>query len=460
MIQGLKPYPSYKDSGISWVGRVPNHWRVVPLTALARKKSLVNCADRELLSIYLDLGVVRFTDVEAKRTNATSENLTKYQAVDRGDFVLNNQQAWRGSVGVSEYDGIVSPAYLVLKLNHEMRPQFANLLFRDKAMVSQYLVCSKGVGSIQRNLYWPHLKRILVPVPPLKEQRAIVQLLNYYDSKFIRLLAAKKRQIELLKEQKQTIIHEAVARGLEPNVKCKPSGLDWLGHIPSHWQLLRSKYLFREVDDRSTTGSETHLSMSQKHGLVPHTQLDERRFISESYVGAKLVRCNDLVLNRLKAHLGVFAVAKQEGLVSPDYTVFRCYNGVSTRYFELLLRTPTCRTELRRRAKGIVEGFWRLYTDDFYDIRLPVPSFEEQVAIADHIDCKTANINIAIDVTHKAITRIQKYRTRLISELVLGQIDARNVTKGSTKENVTGRLYFSETDDMTMDDSGEIGVED
>ena len=155
-ILNLKPYPHYKSSGFEWLGNVPAHWEVLPLCAIATPKSITGQQHRELLSVYLDRGVIRFSEVEEKRTNVTSEDLSKYQAVDPGDFVLNNQQAWRGSVGVSSHSGIISPAYHVLSLSPKIHTGFANLLFRDRAMVTQYLVCSRGVGSIQRNLYWPH----------------------------------------------------------------------------------------------------------------------------------------------------------------------------------------------------------------------------------------------------------------------------------------------------------------
>ncbi|MDQ2736497.1 MAG: restriction endonuclease subunit S, partial [Pseudomonadota bacterium] len=148
---------------------------------------------------------------------------------------------------------------------------------------------------------------------------------------------------------------------LRPYAEMKASGLPWLGDVPVHWNVLRSKYTFREIDSRSMTGDEPHLSMSQRLGLVPADQV-EKSLVSESYVRAKLVEKDDLVLNRLKAHLGVFAYAKQPGLISPDYTVLRPKLGASVRFFEYVLKSPACRAELRTRAKGIVEGFWRLYT--------------------------------------------------------------------------------------------------
>jgi type I restriction enzyme S subunit len=139
--------------------------------------------------------------------------------------------------------------------------------------------------------------------------------------------------------------------GLKSYPAYKGSGVPWLGELPEHWGVCRARYLFREVDQRSTTGAETHLSMSQRLGLVPSSEMEERRLVSESYVGAKLCEPGDLVLNRLKAHLGVFARASQAGLVSPDYTVFRRASAnVSMSFFEPLLKSPACRGELRTRA--------------------------------------------------------------------------------------------------------------
>ncbi len=210
-----KPYPRYKDSGVEWLGQVPEHWEVVPLCGLGRPKKVTNCADRELLSVYLHRGVIRFADVPDKRTNPTSEDLSKYQAVDYGDFVLNNQQAWRGSVGVSKYSGIISPAYLVLALNGRLDTDYADRLLQDRSMVDQYLVCSKGVGSIQRNLYWPHLRRVAAPVPPNTEQTAIVRFLDNQTERIDAAIAADRRAIDLLQEFRSRLVADVVTGKLD-----------------------------------------------------------------------------------------------------------------------------------------------------------------------------------------------------------------------------------------------------
>ena len=210
-----KPYQAYHDSRVEWLGAVPEHWEVRPLCAVGSPKSITGQQHLQLLSVYLDRGVIRFSEAEEKRTNVTSEDLTKYQVVAPSDFVLNNQQAWRGSVGVSNYCGIVSPAYLVLSLSRKLISPFANLLFRDQVMVTQYVVCSRGVGTIQRNLYWPHLRRAVCPLPPLAEQTAIASYLDRADWRIRGCIQSEQRQIELLNEYRTRLIADVVTGKLD-----------------------------------------------------------------------------------------------------------------------------------------------------------------------------------------------------------------------------------------------------
>lgn len=218
--RGLTADAPMKYSGVKWLGDIPQRWYTVPLYAIAQVKSINNCIDLPLMSVYLDAGVVPFVEREEKRTNATSKDLTNYQRVDPGDFVLNNQQAWRGSVGVSFHSGIVSPAYIVLSLNNTLDSHYANYLFRSRCMVDQYLVISRGVGSIQRNLYWSALKRVVVPIPSKKEQMEIVEYLDGLNNKFDATIKKLIEEVAVLEEYKNKIIADTVTgkidvRGIE-----------------------------------------------------------------------------------------------------------------------------------------------------------------------------------------------------------------------------------------------------
>ena len=208
--KGLNPDVKMKDSGISWLGMIPEHWDTYRFATICKSKSICNCEAEELLSVYLDRGVIRFSDDSSKRTNPTSKDLSKYQLVEEGDFVLNNQQAWRGSVGVSRYRGIVSPAYFIFGLSSIIDRSFANYLFRSSAYVSYYYICSKGIGSIQRNLDWNSLKQQKMAIPPIDEQRSIVSYIEDKCKKIDSLTTELQAEIDHLKEYKQRLIADVV----------------------------------------------------------------------------------------------------------------------------------------------------------------------------------------------------------------------------------------------------------
>jgi type I restriction enzyme S subunit len=427
MIEGLKPYAEYKESGSKWLGAVPAKWKVRNIRTLITRRSERNRSDLPLLSVAREKGVfVRSLSDKEENHNVIPEDLSNYKVARAGNLVINKMKAWQGSMGIAPCEGIVSPAYFVFDFRIANN-EFGQKLLRSQPYVAHFAQASDGVRIGQWDLSIPRMRQIPVLLPDENEQAAIVRFLDHANRKINWFIRVKRKLIALLNEQKQAIIQRAVTRGLNPNVPLKPSDIPWLGDIPQHWDVLRSKYLFREIDERSKSGDETHLSMSQKLGLVPNTEIGARTLVSDNYAGAKLCQKEDLVLNRLKAHLGVFALAPQPGLVSPDYTVLRPVCKLEARYFEAVYRSPACRVVLRQRAKGIVQGFWRLYTDDFYDIRMPVPPFSEQTQIMDHLEIASEQQNTAIARTEREIALMQEYRVRLTADVVTGKLDVREV---------------------------------
>ena len=428
MIADLKPYSEHKASSQAWLGDIPQHWSVLPNRALFAEVKDRNHPDEEMLSVTIKRGIVRQKALLEGTSKKDSSNLDKsaYKLVQPRDIAYNKMRAWQGAIGASTLRGIISPAYVVMRLHKDDDlPSYFHHLYRTPQFAKEAERWSYGITSDMWSLRPEHFKMIYTPEPPPAEQASIVRFLDWANGRLERAIRAKRKVIALLNEQKQAVIHRAVTRGLDPSVPLKPSGISWLGDIPQHWEGKRSKYVYREVDNRSSTGEETHLSMSQKYGLIPSSQIEVKRLVSESYAGAKLCEKGDLVLNRLKAHLGVFALAPERGLVSPDYTVFRPVRELEERYFEAVYRTPACRVELRKRAKGIVQGFWRLYTDDFYDIRVPVPPLDEQKLIMAQLDIDLSGANIAIYRLEREIELLREYRTRLVADVVTGKLDVR-----------------------------------
>ena len=425
MIAELKPYAEYMDSGLPWLGQVPVHW------VIKRGKAYLVAIDErsktgreELLTVSSARGVVPRSS--ANVTMFKAESYAGHKLCWPGDLVINSLWAWAGGLGVSQHHGIISTAYSVYRSrpSAQINHGYLHELVRSSAFHSELQVRSKGVWKSRLQLTDTAFLDAPIPLPPPNEQAAIVRFLDWANGRLERAIRAQRKKIALLNEQKQVIIHRAVTRGFDPSVPLKPSGVPWLGDIPKHWEVRRAKYVFREIDQRSADGRETHLAMSQRLGLVPSSQVSSS-LRSQSYAGGKLCQPGDLILNRLKAHLGVFAVARQAGVISPDYTVFRSLRPASVEYFESVLRSLGCRHELRIRAKGIVEGFWRLYTDDFYDIRLPVPPFEEQGQIVSGILEATAGLNGNICRFERQIELLREYRTRLVADVVTGKLDVR-----------------------------------
>ena len=443
MIEDLKPYPEYKDSGLPWLGEVPAHWDVSTLGGLARVKSVANQSERQLLSVYLQRGVVRFSDVHEKRTNTTSEDLSKYQAVDPGDFVLNNQQAWRGSVGVSDYTGIISPAYLVLKLSKRYLPRYANLLFRDQCMVSQYLICSKGVGSIQRNLYWPHLKCVGVALPPPEEQAAIARFLAWATNRLDRAIGAKRRIITLLQEQKQAIIHRAVTRGLDPTVPLKDSGILWLGEIPEHWEVWR-------------LGHCVHLQTGYPFASTGFVQAESgTRLLRGINVTPSQIRWDDVVrwhrhtgdgLDDYTLHIGdvvlgmdrpiIGAGVRAEAIREEDtpslllqrVARLRPTEILDSEFMLLLLRGRVFREYMAPIFTGI--SVPHLSPQQIKDFRVALTSLAEQRRIVAELVEQTHEHSNAISSNEREITLLREYRTRLIADVVTGKLDVREAAAG------------------------------
>ena len=212
-------------------------------------------------------------------------------------------------------------------------------------------------------------------------------------------------------------------RGLNPEVPLCDSGVSWIGEIPAHWKAIPNRYIFREQNARSLCGEETHLSMSQRYGLVPAKELDVQTLQSESYDGAKLCQKGDLVQNRLKAHLAVFAVAPCDGLVSPDYSVFRLQNSENQPvYFERLFKTPNYLGEFNRRVRGIVVGFLRLYSEDFNAIPALVPPCDEQLEIVRFIETTNKNFEDIRAKIDAEISMLRELKAITVASAVTGKI--------------------------------------
>ena len=259
MIDSVKPYSEYKDSGVPWLGEVPAHWTIGPGFSAFREKKVKNTGMIEDQVLSLSYGKIVIKPKE-KLHGLVPASFETYQIVDPSDIIIRPtdlQNDWTSlRVGIARDRGIITSAYMCLRAMEPTIPEYGYLLLHAYDLKKIFY----GMGSgLRQNLDFSDLKRMPVLTPPVDEQRAIARFLDHIDRVTRRYIREQRRLIELLEEQKQALIQRAVTRGLDPDVPLKDSGIDWLGKIPKHWKVMRSKFIFREVDDRSTTGEETHL---------------------------------------------------------------------------------------------------------------------------------------------------------------------------------------------------------
>lgn len=348
-----------------------------------------------------------------------------YNKVKVGDLLLNPMDLYSGAnCNVSELDGVISPAYSNLRAKHEntVVPKYYDYYFKCQYWLMAMFAHGKGVSFDNRwTLNNDSLRAYEIPVIPYDLQVQIVNAIQTEEKKVNTLIANVQAQIEKLKAYKQSLITEIVTKGLNPDVQMKDSGVDWIGEIPEQWSTIRVKQLLKERGERSVDGSEEPLSMSQKLGLVPTKMLDVIPNMASSFVGAKLAYVDDLVFNKLKAHLGVFSVSKYDGLVSPDYAVYYSTGKVHLKYLEYLFKTPQCISEFRKRSTGIAAGLTRLYTDGLFAIECPFPDMSEQIQIVDHLNEKCEQIDRLMAIKQAKIEKLEQYKKSLIYEYVTGK---------------------------------------
>ena len=314
--------------------------------------------------------------------------------------------------------GIIGPAYLVLALSNMLNPRFASYLFQSRVMVAQFVTASKGVGDIQRDIHTPWLKNAKVPIPPIPEQSAIVRFLDHADRRIRRYILAKQKLIKLLEEHKQAIIHRAVTRGLDPNVHLKPSGVEWLGDVPEHWEVKRLKWvtrLQRGYDlpaDRRIPG--------------PFPVVSSGGIIGTHYQARSTGP--GVVMGRYGSTDAVFFIETDFWPHNTSLFVTD-FQGNRPRWCYFMLKTIS---KADHSGKSAVPGVDR---KDLFDINLAVPLPHEQDAIVAGIVSASAELTGAIEAAHREIGLLREYRIRLIADVVTGKLDVRVAAAKLPEEN-------------------------
>ena len=414
-----------KNSGIEWIGEIPDTWELVRFKDIcANKKEVVgsNSADYERLALTLN-GVI-------KRPKDDSEGLQPkefdgYQIIHENDFIfkmIDLQNISTSRVGLSPYTGLVSPAYIRFVPRKENQYNKFTYYF----LMSMYYNCvynSLGGNGVRSALNATDMGQFKIPYPSLEAQKKIV---SFLEEKFVavdELIANQQGQIEKLKEYKQSVITEAVTKGLDKSAPLKDSGIEWIGEIPAHWIKIKHKVLFKNVSIKGH-GDATVLSLYRDYGVVPKDSRDDNHNVTsldtDSY---KYVQPNDLVINKMKAWSGSIAITDYEGIVSPAYYTCKVnYKYITKRFIHHYLRNKHLVGLYEMYSAGLREGQWDLSIDDFQSIEIAIPpTLEEQDAIAKAIDEKCDSIDKLIAIKQEKIEKLQEYKKSLIYEYVTGK---------------------------------------
>lgn len=424
-----------KDSGVNWIEEIPADWEIIPLKYIAEYIKGLPITKADLTDVGMP--VVSYGQIHSKLNTGThlQNELIRYVSVSfcdsnpaalgrNGDlFFADTSEDYEGvgnAVLIDTEDPVFAGYHtIIVRPSDAVNKKFFAYLCLSDCWRSQLRAIAAGIKvfSVTQSM----LKRVSILIPTEQEQQRIASFLDNKCYQVDTLISNEKTQIEKLKAYKQSMITEVVTKGLDPSVPMKDSGVEWIGEIPETWSTIRVKQLLKERRERSVDGSEEPLSMSQKLGLVPTRMLDMIPNMASSFVGAKLTYVDDLVFNKLKAHLGVFSVSQYDGLVSPDYAVYYSTGMVHLKYLEYLFKTPQCISEFRKRSTGIAAGLTRLYTDGLFAIECPFPTVDEQNAIVEYLNIKCGQVEQLIAIKQKKIDKLNEYKRSLIYEYVTGK---------------------------------------
>jgi type I restriction enzyme S subunit len=452
MTTPLKPYAEYKDSGVPWLGQVPGHW------AVARNKLLM-CErnDRSFDGSEELLTVSQYTGVSRRRdrlsgdsgllTSATS--LVGYKRVAPGDLVMNIMLAWNGSLGVSAIDGIVSPAYCVFRVGPDLDSRYLHYLLGTPLFTGAFRQASTGVVDSRLRLYPDVFFRLPSLLPPRSEQAAIVRFLDLADRRIRRYIWAKQKLIRLLGEQTRDVIYRAVTHGLDPKVRLKPSGADWLGDVPEHWQLQRLRTLVARIEQGVSPQAEAGLAAHDQWGVLKSGCVNRGIFRDTEH---KRLPAGFPFDPSLQVQLGDVIVSRASGspeLVGSVALVDKLRYRVilSDKTFRLVFTHPTF---ARFFVDAMNSRYWRSQVEQaisgaeglannlplaaLKDFLLLVPPEDEASHIVEVLRQHLEKLGRSISSAERQLVLVREYRTRLTADLVTGKLDVREAAAALPSE--------------------------
>ena len=438
----VKRYFTYKPSGVQWLGDVPEHWGVQPGRAIFTEINERDKADEQLLSVTIAHGVIRQQALLRDSAQKDSSRLDKsdYKLVRAGDIVYNKMRAWQGAAGVSRYRGIVSPAYIVQRPRPGVDPLYFHRLLRIPAFATEAERWSYGIASDMWSLRPEHFKMIHFPLPPLPEQTAIVRYLDHADRRIRRYISAERKLVALLEEEKQAVINQAVTHGLDPNVRLKPSGVEWLGDVPEHWEvrrlgqvsgIRRGKFTHRPRNDPSLYDGPYPFIQTGDVAGASKMIMRYGQTLNEQGLAVSTMFPRGTLVMTIAANIGDVAILSFDACFPDSVVGFVPSKNVYRDHLYYLFRAM--KREFLREAPVNTQG--NLNVDRIGSRKVAIPPLFEQADIVKCLDRATADTDAAIARARRQLELVQEYRARLIADVVTGKLDVREAAAQLPEED-------------------------
>ncbi|NMW20672.1 MAG: hypothetical protein HKK67_03375 [Chlorobiaceae bacterium] len=438
MIADLKPYPAYRDSGLPWLGKVPEHWIINPNRAIFREINDCGHEEAEMLSVTIKKGIIRQNTLlsGSSKKDSSRQDKSAYKLVQPDDIAYNKMRAWQGAIGVSEYRGIISPAYIVMRLRSSLNyPRYFHHLYRTPLFAKEAERLSYGITSDMWSLRSEHFKMIYTPLPPPDEQAAIVRFLNWSNGQLEKAIRAKRKVITLLNEQKQAIIHRAVTRGLDPSVPLKPSGIHWLGDIPAHWELRRISTACDLVVDgthfsppNESVGEFLYITAKnvKEYGIETSNATYIKAMDHRDIYRRCPVRKYDVIYIKDGATAGLATVNNLDEEFSMLSSIALLRPKPSVLFPDFLALSLNDRLFKQNALSKVVGGAMTRFTIALIK-RFPllIPPLSEQLLIASAVNNELNPILSVQSNIEREIELLREYRTRLVADVVTGKLDVR-----------------------------------
>ena len=434
----LQPYPAYQETDIPWLGQVPAHWEILPNRALFIEIKDQNHPDESMLSVTIKYGVIKQKELleDSSKKDSSRSDKSGYKLVRPGDFAYNKMRAWQGAIGASKLQGIISPAYIVQRLRSSDIPQYFHHLFRTPMFAREAERWSYGITSDMWSLRSEHFKLIYSPRPPKDEQDAIARYLDWADGRIRRLIRVRQKQIKLLEEHKQVIIQQAVTGQIDvstgkPYSAYKDSGVEWLGQVPAHWEVLPLKKWITINPDTLPENTDpefsfSYLDIGSVGTGVLQKQPEQMRFKDSPSRARRKLRLGDTIISTVRTYLkAIYHIEEDvsELICSTGFAVLRPQSETFAKYVSYLVQNDSFTNRVSANSVGI--AYPAISESKFGSFSISIPQKPEQIAISNYLDSYIDNISVMITAANKAINLLKEYRIRLNADIVTGKVDVR-----------------------------------